>query len=85
MGARHLTIIRDNGKMLHHYGQWDGYPSGQGVIVLETLKTFNERKFRQNFEKAKLQILRSQQNTFLKQETILINYLQKILAKLHFK
>jgi hypothetical protein len=54
MGARHLTIIRDNGKMLHHYGQWDGYPSGQGVIVLETLKTFNERKFRQNFEKAKL-------------------------------
>lgn len=36
MDARHLIIIYYKGKyVLAQYGQWDGYPSGQGVAILK--------------------------------------------------
>lgn len=39
MGTRNLTMVISNGKTkVAQYGQWDGYPSGQGSTALETLK-----------------------------------------------
>lgn len=39
MGTRNLTAVILNGKhVVAQYGQWDGYPSGQGVTVLNFLK-----------------------------------------------
>ena len=40
MGTRNLTmVINQKGeKKVAQYGQWDGYPSGVGVSVLNFLK-----------------------------------------------
>ena len=39
MGTRNLVCVVQDGKYkVGQYGQWDGYPSGQGVIVLSFLK-----------------------------------------------
>lgn len=36
MGTRNLTMVqKDNQIKVAQYGQWDGYPSGQGVTILE--------------------------------------------------
>lgn len=49
MGTRHLTCVYQDGQYkLAQYGQWDGYPSGQGVTVLAFLRdklVGNEAKF----------------------------------------
>jgi len=40
MGTRNLTMVIDNQGALKvaQYGQWDGYPSGQGAVILEFAK-----------------------------------------------
>ena len=39
MGTRNLTMVISNGKpKVAQYGQWDGYPDGQGKTILSTLK-----------------------------------------------
>jgi hypothetical protein len=36
MGTRHLIFVYYKGKYcIAQYGQWDGYPDGQGVVVLD--------------------------------------------------
>lgn len=41
MGTRNLTIVVHNGiYKIAQYGQWDGYPDGQGLIVLQFCKKF---------------------------------------------
>lgn len=46
MGTRHLIGVVKNGEFkVAQYGQWDGYPSGQGKDVLEFLKTADLNKF----------------------------------------
>lgn len=36
MGTRHIIKVRKNGRdWISQYGQWDGYPTGQGVTVME--------------------------------------------------
>lgn len=44
MGTRNLTAVFMDGEYkVAQYGQWDGYPSGQGVTILDFLK--NTQKF----------------------------------------
>lgn len=39
MGTRHLTFVKLDGEYkVAQYGQWDGYPEGQGVEVLEFVR-----------------------------------------------
>ena len=39
MGTRHLICVKEDGKnKVAQYGQWDGYPAGQGVDILKFLK-----------------------------------------------
>ncbi len=46
MGTRNLTMVISKGETkVAQYGQWDGYPSGQGVNILEFLKVLvNDKK-----------------------------------------
>lgn len=47
MGTRHLIAVKSNGVYkVAQYGQWDGYPSGQGVSVLNFLKSIDLRSFK---------------------------------------
>jgi hypothetical protein len=40
MGTRHLIAVKlDNDLKVAQYGQWDGYPDGQGVSVLTFLRS----------------------------------------------
>ena len=39
MGTRHLTcVVKDGDYKVAQYGQWDGYPSGQGIDILTFLR-----------------------------------------------
>lgn len=52
MGTRNLTMVKLGEKLFGQYGQWDGYPSGNGVEVLNFLQDqFDEEKFKAAFEK----------------------------------
>jgi len=51
MGTRHLVQVIANGKTkVAQYGQWDGYPSGQGKTVLEFLTECNLEEFKKKLE-----------------------------------
>lgn len=47
MGTRHLICVQHEGKYkVAQYGQWDGYPEGQGADVLAFLREqFNREQF----------------------------------------
>lgn len=52
MGTRHLTGVRVNGELkVAQYGQWDGYPTGQGETVSTFLREADMDKFRTEVEK----------------------------------
>lgn len=39
MGTRHLTcVVKDGAFKVAQYGQWDGYPEGQGATIVEFLQ-----------------------------------------------
>lgn len=45
MGTRNLTMVRLDGKIkVANYGQWDGYPMGQGVTVAEFVQAYLRHK-----------------------------------------
>lgn len=51
MGTRHLICVVKDGKYkIAQYGQWDGYPSGQGTSILDFLKSGNVFKLRQKVD-----------------------------------
>lgn len=47
MGTRNLTCVLQNGEFkVAQYCQWDGYPTGQGKIIVDFLKSgFDKEKF----------------------------------------
>lgn len=48
MGTRHLIMVKSEGETkVAQYGQWDGYPTGQGKDIAQWLhsKTFNLKEF----------------------------------------
>jgi hypothetical protein len=52
MGTRNLTMVISNGETkVAQYGQWDGYPSGNGVIVLDFLTNTNLDEFKKKLNK----------------------------------
>ena len=51
MGTRNLTmVIKESEPVVAQYGQWDGYPSGQGTTALNFLKTKSLKKFKKKLE-----------------------------------
>lgn len=59
MGTRNLTmVIYNNETKIAQYGQWDGYPSGQGSTVLTFLNEISKdekamNKFKSNLDRCK--------------------------------
>jgi len=46
MGTRNLTcVVKDGEYKIAQYCQWDGYPSGNGVEILEFLKNMDRNHF----------------------------------------
>jgi hypothetical protein len=56
MGTRHRqAVITKEGQLkVQQYGQWDGYPSGQGVEILNFLKSANLEKYQEELGKLKI-------------------------------
>jgi hypothetical protein len=54
MGTRNLTMVIADGKTkIAQYGQWDGYPSGQGTTALEFLHKAEMDKFKAQLAKCR--------------------------------
>jgi len=52
MGTRNLTVVIYKGKpCIAQYGQWDGYPQGQGYTILDFLLTADLSVFKDKIEK----------------------------------
>ena len=52
MGTRNLTCVFLDGEYkVAQYGQWDGYPSGQGLTCLEFLRSMDEGTFKDQLRK----------------------------------
>lgn len=47
MGTRNLTIVKSKGKTkVAQYGQWDGYPTGQGQTIATFISRYNMETFK---------------------------------------
>lgn len=54
MGTRNLTIVKSKGVIkISQYGQWDGYPTGQGSTIAEFFKDCNIPEFKKKVNKLK--------------------------------
>lgn len=54
MGTRHVTMVVSKGKTkIAQYGQWDGYPSGQGTTALKFIRGVDLTKFVPQLDKCK--------------------------------
>lgn len=54
MGTRNSTIVIQNKKVkVAQYGQWDGYPSGQGKTILNFLKSCDLDLFKRQIKELK--------------------------------
>lgn len=73
MGTRNLTMVISEGKTkIAQYGQWDGYPDGQGAKALHFLLSCDFNKF-----KEKLSLCRFIENGSRKEKEI-ENFFEKI-------
>jgi len=52
MGTRNLTVVYKDGQhRVAQYGQWDGYPEGQGITALNFVREMNENYFKDQIDK----------------------------------
>lgn len=52
MGTRHLIKVISHGELkVAQYGQWDGYPSGQGMDICHFLNMIKLDEFQKNVDK----------------------------------
>ena len=53
MGTRHHQVVidKDGNMKIAQYGQWDGYPEGQGIDILNYLRQGNLEKYQENLSK----------------------------------
>jgi len=51
MGTRHLSMVVKGGKIrVAQYGQWDGYPGGAGIKILNFLKICDMNRFKKRIQ-----------------------------------
>lgn len=51
MGTRNLIcVVKDNDYKVAQYSQWDGYPEGQGIVILNFLRENDMTKFREQVD-----------------------------------
>lgn len=54
MGTRNSTLVKLDGELkVAQYGQWDGYPTGQGATIQEFLKEVDLPKFKEQVKNLK--------------------------------
>jgi hypothetical protein len=55
MGTRHLTMVQHKGEIrIAQYGQWDGYPIGQGKTIVHFIQdSMDINLFKKNIEQIK--------------------------------
>lgn len=55
MGTRHLiSVVLDGEYKIAQYGQWDGYPSGQGQAIVDfLLDNFDREAFKRQLAKCR--------------------------------
>lgn len=54
MGTRHLIAVHSDGEYkVAQYGQWDGYPEGAGLDVLNFLHTDKVTKLKENLKRVR--------------------------------
>lgn len=54
MGTRHMIgVVLDGEMKVAQYGQWDGYPGGQGVDILAFLRTADLETFKDEVRKVR--------------------------------
>jgi hypothetical protein len=55
MGTRHVTEVKIGGEIkVAQYGQWDGYPTGQGACIAQFLRDVDLEKFKKQVEALKV-------------------------------
>lgn len=58
MGTRHLINVVYDGKLvISQYGQWDGYPTGQGVDVCNFIRSGDYTRLKVKAERGELKFL----------------------------
>lgn len=72
MGTRNSTMVRLDGELkVAQYGQWDGYPTGQGQTIANFVKKLMESKTNLDVFKKRLESLKEvdleEQKAFLKE------------------
>ena len=51
MGTRHITEVKLGGELkVSQYGQWDGYPEGQGLTIAKFLRGVDLEKFKRQVQ-----------------------------------
>lgn len=54
MGTRGITrVIKNAESKISQYGQWDHYPSGQGITILKILRNIDLEKFSKQLDKCR--------------------------------
>lgn len=65
MGTRNLTIVEvDDEPKVVQYGQWDGYPTGQGETIAKFLRTVDLKKFKEQVKALKKYTKRAMEKAY---------------------